>query len=164
MRAPSRWTATPAPRDQVQQLLQLVERLDQPAAAVVRVLDGDRGGGGEVPVGLRPHLGDQLVGVEPAAGGDHGARRDAEDRGRGAHLVGDDVRVGVAEHFLAGLADQPHADLVAHRPRRHEQRGLVAEQVGDPLLERVDRRVLAVDVVPDLGLGHRPAHRRRWAG
>ena len=34
----------------------------------------------------------------------------------------------------------------------------VAEQGGDPVLQRVQRRVLAVDVVPDLGLGHRPAH------
>ena len=158
MRAPSRWIATPRSRDQSQSLLQLVDRLDQAAAAVVRVLDRDRGGGGEVPVGLRPHLRDQLVGVEPAAVGDHGAGGDPEDRGRGAHLVGDDVRVGVAEHLLAGLADQPHADLVAHRPGRHEQRRLVAEQPGDPLLERVDRRVLAVDVVPHLGLGHGPAH------
>ena len=43
-------------------------------------------------------------------------------------------------------------------PLAHEQAGLLAEQLGGPLLERVDGRVVAEDVVADLGLGHRPAH------
>ena len=50
-------------------------------------------------------------------------------------------------------------DLVRHRARRHVERGLLAEQLGDALLQRVHRRVLAVDVVADVGVGHRLAHR-----
>jgi hypothetical protein len=148
----------------VEEPAQFVEGLHQPAAAVVRVLHRDRRGGGQVPVALRPHLRDERVDVEPAAGRDDGPGRDAEHHRSRAQLVGDHVRIGVAEHLLAGLGDQAHPDLVAHRPRRHEQRGLVAEQVGDPLLQRPDRRVLAVDVVPHLGLGHGPAHRRGGPG
>ena len=45
-------------------------------------------------------------------------------------------------------------------PGRDEQPGLLAEQLRGALLEGVDRRVVAEDVVADLGLGHRPAHRR----
>ena len=52
-------------------------------------------------------------------------------------------------------------DEVAHRPRGDEQAGLLAEQLGGAFLERVDRRVVAEDVVADLGLRHRPAHGRR---
>ena len=44
-------------------------------------------------------------------------------------------------------------------PLRDEQAGLLAEQLGGALLEGVDRRVVAEDVVADLGVGHRAAHR-----
>ena len=55
-------------------------------------------------------------------------------------------------------------DEVAHRPGGDEQAGLLAEQLGGALLEGVDRGVVAEDVVADLGVGHRPAHRRGWVG
>src|SRR5262249_59035101 len=48
-----------------------------------------------------------------------------------------------------------------HRARGHEERRLLAEQPGRGLLEPVDARVLAVDVVADRGAGHHLAHRRR---
>ena len=58
-------------------------------------------------------------------------------------------------------ADRQH---VGHRPGGGEQRRLLAEQAGDPLLERADGRVLAVHVVADLGATpSRPAS-PRWAG
>ena len=53
---------------------------------------------------------------------------------------------------------QPQAELVGQRARRREQPGLVPEQVGDPLLERPDRGVLAEHVVADGGVRHRLAH------
>ena len=164
IRAPSQCRATPASRRPVPQLLQLVERLHRAAAPVVRLLDGDRRGGGQVPVALRPHLGDQLRRRPAGRPRRPGAGGDAEDRGRRADLVGDHVRVGVAEQLLARPQTSCRPIWLPIDPRRHEQRRLVPEQRGDPLLERVDRRVLAVDVVADLGLGHRLAHRRRSAG
>ena len=66
-----------------------------------------------------------------------------------------------------GATSDADGEHVGHRPGRREQRGLVAEQPGDPLLERADGRVLAVDVVADLGARHRGAHRlgrRRVSG
>ena len=42
--------------------------------------------------------------------------------------------------------------------------GLLAGQLGGALLERDDGGVVAEDVVADLGLGHRAAHRRRGLG
>ena len=58
-----------------------------------------------------------------------------------------------------GATSEPTASTLAIEPVGREQRGLVAEQPGDPLLEREDGRVLAVDVVADLGPRHRGAHR-----
>ena len=49
-------------------------------------------------------------------------------------------------------------DEVAHRAGGDEQPGLLAEQLRGALLERDDGRVVAEDVVADLGLGHGPAH------
>ena len=63
-------------------------------------------------------------------------------------------------------AVQPERELVRHRARRHEQRGLHAEQRGGQRLQPVDGGVLAVRVVADLGVGHGPPHlgRRRGDG
>ena len=73
-------------------------------------------------------------------------------------LVSDDVALRACDH-LAAARDMGHeGDEVAHRARRHEEAGLLAEQLGRAFLERVDRRVLAKDVVSELGHRHRPAH------
>ena len=42
-----------------------------------------------------------------------------------------------------------------------EQRRLLAEQRGNALLQRIDGRIVAEDVVADLGARDRLAHRRR---
>jgi hypothetical protein len=47
---------------------------------------------------------------------------------------------------------------------REPERGFLAQQAGDALLEAVDRRVVAELVVADLGLGHRGAHPGRRPG
>ena len=43
-------------------------------------------------------------------------------------------------------------------PLATKSAGLLAGQLGGTLLERDDRRVVAEDVVADLGLGHRATH------
>src|SRR5206468_2356603 len=50
---------------------------------------------------------------------------------------------------------------VAEHPARDIHRRLFADDLGGAALEAVHRRVLAVLVVADLGVGHRAAHRRR---
>ena len=49
-------------------------------------------------------------------------------------------------------------------PEATKRPGLLAEQLGGALLERVDGRVVAEDVVADLGLGHGAAHLGRGLG
>ena len=49
-------------------------------------------------------------------------------------------------------------DEVAHRAAGDEQPGLLAEELGGAFLEGDDGRVVAEDVVADLGLGHGVAH------
>ena len=71
---------------------------------------------------------------------------------------------GFAQKLVARLAVDADADLVAHRAGGDEQRRLLAEQVGDALLEPVDGGVFAEDVVADLGGGHGGAHGGRGAG
>ena len=74
-----------------------------------------------------------------------------------------DVRLGLAKQFLP-RSDVVHAELVGHGTRDGEQARLVAEQARNPVLERPDGRVLAVDVVAGLGHRHRGEHRAGRAG
>ena len=130
---------------------------DDPARAVVGVLRDEQRGRriDDVPARLdrRAH---RIRVVDP--GGTDRAELDAGIGGTGAGLVQDDVRVGRHENVVSGAGERPQRDLVGHRPARQEQRRLHAEQARDLVLESVDRWVLAVLVVTDLGLGDRPAH------
>ena len=91
-----------------------------------------------------------------------GADGDAGEHRRRAELGARDVRVGVADQLLARAARAAAAELVAHRPgRARTAPASWPSSSATSRLERVDGRVLAVDVVADLGLGHRRAHRRR---
>ena len=83
-----------------------------------------------------------------------------DDRVAGA-LAAERVDVGRADDLAAARDVGHEPDEVAHRAARDEQAGLAPEELGGSLLERADGRVLAEDVVADLGLGHRPAHGRR---
>ena len=88
----------------------------------------------------------------------------ADDDGVAGRLVEDDVVLATGDRLLAAREVGQLGDEVAHRPGGDEQAGLLAEQLGGALLEGDDGRVVAEDVVADLGLGHRAAHRRAWAG
>ena len=84
--------------------------------------------------------------------------------GGGAVLVGDHVLAPSGHHGGPGRGQHPDGDLVGHDARGHEQRGRLADPRREGLLERPHRRILAVVVVADLGLGHGAAHRRRGPG
>jgi hypothetical protein len=75
--------------------------------------------------------------------------------------VQNDVRVLFDHDLVAGLGERTQRHLVAHRAARDEQRGFLAEERRDAFLEGVHRRVLAENVVADLGVGHGSAHLRR---
>ena len=84
--------------------------------------------------------------------------------GGAAELVDDDVRVLLRDQDVPGAAVELERDLVRHRRGRQEDRALLAEQLGDALLQLVDARILPHLLVADLGCGDRGAHARRRPG
>ncbi len=139
---------------------QLFERPDRSAAAVVRVLDGD-GLLARVVIPLaRAQCGLERLWREDPARAVDGQALHAPQRRDGAALVVHDVAIAIADDFVALAGQRAQRDLVRHRPGRHPDRRLLAEQLGDALLQRIDGRVFAVDVVAHLSGGHRLAHAR----
>ena len=128
----------------------------------VGVLDGDHPGDRLVRVrGVAERVID-LVEVEGAVGPVvEGADAGPHDDRVAGRLVDDHVMLAAGDGLLAARQMGHLGDEVAHRPRRDEQAGLLAEQLRGALLEGVHRGVVAEDVVADLGVGHRPAHGRR---
>ena len=79
-------------------------------------------------------------------------------------LVPPAVRILADDDLVARSGVRFERELVGHRPARNEQRRLGTDQRRDALFECLDRWVLAVDVVTDLRVGHRLAHRLRRTG
>jgi hypothetical protein len=79
----------------------------------------------------------------------------------GALLVAQDVAVGFAQKFVARLAVNAQAELVAHRAGRDVQGRFLAEHCGGLLFEAADRGIVAENVVSHFGGGHGGAHRGR---
>jgi hypothetical protein len=147
-----------APRD-LAEGADALERVDRAAAAVVRVLDLDDARARVDVVGRPDQLLDGARVEEPALGGDR-PRLHAPERSQRAGLERDAVGARVADDLVAGAGEDAERDLVRHRARRDEERRLLPEERGHPLLEPVHARVLAVHVVPDLRPRHRLAHGR----
>ena len=64
------------------------------------------------------------------------------------------MRLVADDDFIAGTGQHLEGDLVCHRAARHEQGRLLAEQLGDLLLQQIDRWVLAILVIADRRGGH----------
>ena len=141
--------------------LHLLERPDAPAAQVRRLLDAHQPRARPVAsagAGHAHRVDQSLAREHPAlALGDRDDR--ARKLGRAAALGGEGMG-GAPEEDLVAARAHVHAngDLVAHRPAGQEDRGLLAQQQGDRLLEGEDRRVVAQLLVADLGRGHGGAH------
>ena len=123
----------------------------------VCVLDPHERDAGKVVVA--PHRGLlDLFGGDEAVGIGERMQLHAGVERRGGALVAVHVRSFRNQHFGARPREHPDRDLVRHHTRRHVERGFGAEQRGCERLQAVDRRVLAVRVVADLGGRHRGAH------
>ncbi len=85
-------------------------------------------------------------------------RARADDDGMAGGLVDHEVVLATRDDLLAARQVGHHRHEVAHRAGRHEQAGVLAEQVCGPLLEGDDGGVVAEDIVADLGRRHRPPH------
>ena len=158
-RAPSRCSAhRRARRPRSRSASSSVEGLDGAAAEVVGVLHRDHAGGDQVRAALGDGHADHVGRGEQAVGGVPGPGGHRAEGGVRAELGADDVRGGVAEHLLAGRASRRRPSWLAIEPVGVNSAASWPSSRGDPLLQREHRRVLAVDVVPDLGVGHRRAH------
>src|SRR5437867_3345194 len=131
--------------------------------AVMRVLERDEPRRGDVDVGRPQRLAHLLGREEPARRLHRAHLHGADDRGAG-DLVVEDVRVEVEDDFLARARVAHDGDEVAHRARRDEEAGRLAQPFGGDRLQALDRRILLPHVVPDLGAGHRLAHLDRGEG
>ena len=132
--------------------------MDATAGPVVGVLEADEAGADVVLVPGAEFVA-EVCKVNQAAVGIQRAGGHSPVAGDTACLPDVDVGAGVAEQLIAGLGMNADGDLVGHRARGDEEGGLLAEQLGHLAFQGDDRGVLAVDVVADLGLGHRPSHR-----
>ncbi len=86
---------------------------------------------------------------------------DAGQGGRAPRLVVERMSGGVRQHFIPRTAVDLEGDFVAHGPRGEEHGRLLAQQLGHPLDEQVDRGVLESLLVPHLGGAHEAPHLRR---
>ena len=144
--------------------VELVERPHPASRDVVRVLDHEHGGLLVDHVLRAPGGRGDLSRRDPAGDPGKPDREQARVNRRPAELVGEDVGVLVRDEHVARAAVQLQRDLVRHRRRRQEQRPLLPEQSGGPLLQLVDRGVLAHLLVTDLRRSDRGAHRCGRAG
>ena len=85
-------------------------------------------------------------------------------QGPGAGLVQHQMLPGPRDDCVAGAGQHAQRDLIGHGAGRDEQRRFVPRQIGEGLLEQVDRWVLAVLIITDLRFRHGPAHLRRRSG
>ena len=138
--------------------LDLLERPHPAAAHVGGLLDRHEARARHVAV-IRPERLLDRLGREHAAVAVEAVDHRAGQLRRAAGLGHDRVRPAVKQQLVAAGADvQPEADPVAHRAAREEQARLVPEQLGHPILEAVDGRVLPLLLVTHLRAGDGLAH------
>ena len=141
--------------------LELRERPDAPAAAV---LDGDRLLPGIVVALARADdLFHGLGGEDPARSVDDQALHAPQGRD-GSALVVHDVAVPVADDLVAHPRERPQRDLVRHGAGGHPDSRFLAQHGGDAVLQRVDGRIFAIDVVADFRRRDRFSHAGCRAG
>ena len=154
-RAPSRCTLSPCCFARARSGSVASRGVTAPAGAVVRVLEREDGRARQVVDGVRRGSTRRPA---PASSRPRGPldrpRQQARQRRHARHLVVEDVALRLEDDLGAGARVDVQRELVAHGARRDEERSLVPEDLGGLLLEAVDGRILAVDVVADLGLGH----------
>ncbi len=132
-------------------------REDEPAAAVVRVLDGDEGCWRLHHMAARSKRRLDVLSREvPAAAGDRELNPGVG--GRGAAFVPDEMGFIADDHIVAGARQKLERTLVGHGAGGEEERGFLAKEMRDALLEGFDGRILTILIIADFGVRHRLAH------
>ena len=86
------------------------------------------------------------------------------EHGPAARLIAIGMRLLPDQVFVAALAMRHQRSEVGLRTGGKEQRRLEPEHLCSARLQRIDRRVVAEDIVADLGRRHGGAHARRGLG
>lgn len=129
------------------------------AGHVVRVLDLNQA---DLRAGVAASR-DFLLDLRPSENAVFPAQRAQETAGehrRHAHFPIEDVRAFFANNLLPRFRVDVDRYLIAHRPARHKQRCFAAEDARCNGFQTIDRRIFAIDVIPNLGFGHRLPHGR----
>ncbi len=128
------------------------------AASVVRVFEADQAGWGVMRVLPAANLRGNLVGGDDAALSsnliDLHAREGCDPAGFGAK----GVIALFHDNFITGLGMGLDAELVGHGTGRDKQSCFIAEKIGGHVLQAIDRRVFAKDIVADLSVCHGLSH------
>ena len=160
-RAPSRCSARPSSLPVADERLELRLRPDGAAGGVVRVLEReDRCARRVQRIARVDRAADLLGGQSPELPGKP-ARLEPGMGGRTAQLGDHDVSALLDDQLGPADAEDHQRDLVGHRRARQVHRLRLADELRCCLLERVDRRVLALLLVTDRRGHHRLAHRER---
>ena len=144
--------------------LQRFHRPYRSSAEVGGLLDREEPRAGGVAVGGVTHRRPRLrPGVDAPFAIERRDHHAAQGR-RSSALEVDDVRGPVGDDLVPRGAVHPDGELVAHRPRREEHRGLLAEELRHHLAQAVDTRVFHALLVADRRPGHRFTHGRGGEG
>ncbi len=130
---------------------------DRPSCPVMGVFQADQAGGREVDIfGADVLFHPFRVQHTVLALNQNG---DQPSQGRQtSHLEGEDVRPGFHNHFGAPLAVGEQGGQVALGAAGDKQTGFHAHLLGHHLFQADNRRILYINIVPDLRLIHRLAH------
>ena len=79
-----------------------------------------------------------------------------------ARLVDEDVIVMACQDFLAALAVCQHRAEIGLCSAGHEQRLFLAKKLRRLFLKRIYRRIIAIDIITDIGNRHGRAHAFGW--
>ncbi len=106
----------------------------------------------------RPDAAHELLDLKHAVVAVDRLSRNAEELGIRPLFVPNDVAIRFAQEFIARLAVNAHAELVAHGAGGDKQGRLFAEHFGDSLFQAAHGWVFAEHIVADFGRRHGGAH------
>ena len=139
--------------------LDLRQRPNDAAVAVVRVLDLQQGCGGQRHTCVVARLGvaAHIVGSKETIDADFGELH-TRIRGRAAGFVPHRVCFGADQHIVPRARQHAQRDLIGHRAGGQPERRFLAEQAGDARFKGIERWVVTVLHVAHWRLRHHGTH------
>ena len=159
-RAPSRKVARPRSCARAQMRTTSAWREDDAAGPVVGVLDLEQRASADTPAEPRGLIAAAAASSEKTPAAPISCNCTPQLRRRAARLVPGRVAFAADHHLVARPRQHAQGDLVRHRARGQPERCLLAEQLGQAVLQAIGERVFAVLIVAHRCACHGFAHRR----